>query len=166
MAGRPGDRDKAGATVLPAQAPVAVTDLLGRRITLARPAQRIVLAQGRLLSLLELLHPDPVSLLSGWATDLPVVLPDEHAAWVRRFPGLAQLPSLGRQVAAGLNIEQLVALQPDLVLLSRGAAGALDTQGRSAVVQKIEGLGLTTAVIDCMARPLVETAPSISVRAR
>ncbi|WP_159994473.1 ABC transporter substrate-binding protein [Roseomonas sp. 18066] len=149
--------------LLRAQAPVAVTDRLGRRVALARPAQRIVLAQGRLLSLMGLIHPDPVSLLAGWASDLPVVLPDEYAAWTRRFPVLASLPSLGRQVAAGMNIEQLVTLQPDLVLLSRGAAGTLDAQGRSAVVERIEALGLKTAVIDCMARPLVETAPSISV---
>jgi iron complex transport system substrate-binding protein len=146
-----------------AQAPIRVTDLLGRPVSLPRPPRRIVLGQGRLLGLMGLLHPDPASLLAGWASDMPIVLPDEYAAWRRRFPGLAQVPQLGRRILADLSLESVLQLQPDLVLLSRNSIEPIGRDGRSEVLERVAALGLTCAVIDCMDDPLRDTLPSIRI---
>lgn len=145
-----------------AQEAIRVTDLLGRPVALPRAPRRIVLGQGRLLTLMGLLHPEPVSLLAGWSSDMAAALPDEHAAWLRRFPALATLPQLGRRLLADASLEALVQLRPDLVLLNRLNIAA-DAQGRSEVLDRLASLGIPTAVVDCMADPLRETLPSIRI---
>ncbi|WP_211207944.1 ABC transporter substrate-binding protein [Teichococcus cervicalis] len=144
-------------------APVTVTDLLGRRVSLPRPPRRIVLAQGRLLGTMGLLHPDPVALLAGRASDMAQALPDEEAAWTARFPALRGVPQLGRRILADMSVESVLALQPDLVLLTRGAIAPLDARGGSEVLARLERLGLTAAVVDFMADPLAETLPSLAI---
>lgn len=146
-----------------AQETVVVSDLLGRTVRLDRPARRIVLGQGRLLSLMGLLHPDPVSLLAGWASDLPVVLPDEYSLWRKRFPEIDTVPQLGRRVLGDMSLEAVVQLQPDLILLNRMNAGAVDAEGRGETLDKVAALGIPVAVIDCMAEPLRDTLPSIGI---
>ncbi|MDQ1077903.1 ABC transporter substrate-binding protein [Pseudoroseomonas cervicalis] len=144
-------------------APVTVTDLLGRRVSLPRPPRRIVLAQGRLLGTMGLLHPDPVALLAGRASDMAQALPDEEAAWTARFPALRGVPQLGRRILADMSVESVLALQPDLVLLTRGAIAPLDARGGSEVLARLERLGLTAVVVDFMADPLAETLPSLAI---
>jgi iron complex transport system substrate-binding protein len=146
-----------------AEEPVTVTDLLGRTVRLPRRARRIVLGQGRLLSLMGLLHPDPASLLAGWATDLAVVFPDEYALWRRHSPALADIPQLGRKVLGDISLEAVLTLQPDLILLNRLNIGMVDAQGRSEIVDKVAALGIPVAVIDCMANPMRDTLPSIGI---
>ncbi|MBP0495580.1 ABC transporter substrate-binding protein [Roseomonas indoligenes] len=149
--------------LLRAQGSIAVTDLLGRQVRLPRTPRRIVLGQGRLLSLMGLLHPDPVSLLVGWASDLVEVFPDEYAVWTRHSPGLAGIPQLGRKILADFSLEAAVAQQPDLILLNRLNIAPVDARGRSEVLAKVESLGVPVAVIDCMADPMRDTLPSIAI---
>ncbi len=144
-------------------APVRVRDLLGRQVTLPHPPRRIVLAQGRLLNMMGLLHPDPVSLLAGWATDMIQALPDEAAAWQRRFPALGHVPRLGRRILADMSVEAVLAVQPDLVLLTRGALGPVDARGNSEVLARLEAMGLPAIVVDFMSNPLEDTLPSLAI---
>lgn len=142
-----------------------IRDLLGREVVLPQPPRRIALGQGRLLVLMGLVHPDPASLLCGWASDMTVVLPDEHAAWLSRFPALRQVPLLGRRMMDDIALETIVGLQPDLLLLSRQGAMA-NAQGQSAVLSRFAELGIPVVVIDCMEAPLRDTLPSIDILGR
>nr|WP_305123333.1 ABC transporter substrate-binding protein [Roseomonas sp. GC11] len=90
-------------------------------------------------------------------------LPDEAAAWARRFPALAGVPALGRRILADLSVEAVLALQPDLVLLTRGAIAPLDARGGSEVLARLERLGLPCLVVDFMADPLADTLPSLAL---
>jgi len=150
-------------TVLRAQEAVTVTDLLGRRVTLPRTAKRIVLGQGRLLPIMGLLHPDPASLLAGWAGDLRIVLPDENEAWLKRFPDIARIPEIGRQMAADMSIESVAMLQPDLIILTRNGIRPVDRNGRSEALEKVAALGIPIVVVDFTTSPLTETARSLRV---
>lgn len=138
-------------------------DLLGRRIRLPRPANKIVLGQGRFLSMLGMVHPNPIDILAGWADDLKSVFPNEANAWQQRFPSLKTLPVIGARIGSDYAIENLLMLQPDLVLISRFAAGPVDEDGETAFIRSLTKAGLTVAVIDFAQDPLNDTGPSLRI---
>ncbi len=152
-----------GVAALSARAePVRVTDVLGRTVTLPAPAKRIVLAQGRQLNALGLIHPDPVSLLAGWGNDYPRQNADAYALYVAKFPAIANLPTVGDGTApANFSFEKAVALSPDLVILSRSLAG--DRRGPSDLIEKFEAAGIPVVVIDFFLQPLRDTVPSLRI---
>lgn len=62
----------AAAGLLPARpgysnTPLSVTDMAGRTVGLSQPPKRIVLLEARDILSMALLHPDPASLVVGWA---------------------------------------------------------------------------------------------------
>ncbi|RYE29264.1 MAG: ABC transporter substrate-binding protein [Hyphomicrobiales bacterium] len=149
-------------TALPALAatPVVATDVLGRTVRLSAPAKRIVLAQGRQLNALGLIHPDPVSILAGWGSDLERQNPDGIARYRARFPAIDALPLVGDGgTAAGFSLEQAIALGPDLVVLSKSLAGT--RRGPGDLVEKLETAGIPVAVVDFYLEPLRDTVPSL-----
>ncbi len=144
-------------SVLRAQT-VRATDLLGHAVELPRPARRIVLTQGRHLAVLNLLLPDPVAPVVGWAADMRVGAVAETAAMLRRYPQLAAMPEVGRG-PQDIAPEAVVALQPDLVLLSRSAAAAAG----APLLRVLDAAGIPHAVVDFFVDPLRDTAPSLRV---
>ena len=53
-----------------ADGPVTFKDITGQTISLPHPAKRILLAEGRQIIAISLIHPDPVSVLAGWLGDM------------------------------------------------------------------------------------------------
>lgn len=142
-----------------------VRDLLGREIKLSQPAKRVVLGQGRFLSMMGMVHPDPLGVLVGWANDLSVAFPDEAAAWFKRHPILKTLPVIGQRSGSDYALEKILMLNPDLVLVSRFAAGLADRSGSSASIEGLTSAGLNVAVIDFAQDPLKDTVPSLKILA-
>ncbi|MGX9962923.1 ABC transporter substrate-binding protein [Roseomonas sp. F4] len=143
-----------------AQAPRRITDLLGREVTLRGPARRLVLAQGRHVLALALLHPDPVSLLVGWGSDLRQMNPPDYAAVRARFPAADAVPLVGRSTMDTLSIEAVLTARPDAVVLSRGGSMAGDAR---ALADRLSGYGVPTLVVDFFADPLRDTLRSIAI---
>ncbi|HEV7337791.1 MAG TPA: ABC transporter substrate-binding protein [Bosea sp. (in: a-proteobacteria)] len=152
-----------GMIATPAAAqPVTVTDLAGRTVTLPGPAKRIVLAQGRQLNGLGLLHPDPISLLAGWGSDHKRQNPDAYARYAAKFPALETLPTVGDGgTQDGFSFEKAVSLAPDLVILSQSLAGS--RHGPGDLVSRFEAAGITVAVVDFYLQPLRDTVRSLRV---
>ncbi|WP_439598260.1 ABC transporter substrate-binding protein [Falsiroseomonas sp.] len=140
------------------QGPVAVRDLAGREVRLPRPARRIVLTQGRHLPVLSLLHPDPLSLVAGWASDLRQASAQEYAQLRALNPAVDRIPIIGRGPSDTVSFESIVALQPDLVLLSR-----YTTAAAGGLAGRLDAAGIPSAVIDFFADPLAESEPSLAV---
>lgn len=145
---------------------VVVRDLLGREIRLAKPASRVVLGQGRFLSMIGMVHPDPLAILAGWADDLNTIFPNEAAAWTSRFPSLKTLPVIGRRAGSDYVIENLLMLQPDLVLISRFNAGPVESDGSTAFIRTLTQAGLNVAVVDFAQDPLKDTVSSLRILSR
>lgn len=142
--------------------PIAVTDLLGRNVTLPGPAKRIVLAQGRQLNALGLLHPDPISLLAGWGTDHRRQNPDAYARYLAKFPAMENVPTVGDGgTQDGFSFEKAVSLSPDLVILSLSLANA--RAGAGDLVQRFEAAGIKVAVVDFYLQPMRDTLPSLRI---
>ncbi|WP_332684133.1 ABC transporter substrate-binding protein [Bosea sp. (in: a-proteobacteria)] len=140
--------------------PVTVTDLAGRTITLPGSAKRIVLAQGRQLNALGLIHADPASLLAGWGADQKRQNPDAYARYAAKFPAIAAIPTVGYGATPeSFSFERTVSLAPDLVILSLSLAGT--RHGPSDLVERFEAAGIPVAVLDFYLQPLRDTVPSL-----
>lgn len=149
---------------IPAQAEIRLQDIAGRDVVLEKPATRILLAQGRHLPALALIHPDPVSILSGWQSDMQRQDPATYDLFRRKFPALDTLPVVGNGVPENFSIERALALQPDVAILSWYVAGmAAGSKEPSAVVKRFESAGIPVVIVDFFANPLRETAPSIRI---
>ncbi|MBO1074552.1 ABC transporter substrate-binding protein [Roseomonas marmotae] len=142
-----------------AQAPIQVTDVLGRSVTLPGPARRVLLTQARHVLAMSLLHPDPVSLVVGWGDDLRRMNPPDYAAVRARFPQADKVPVISRGRADGISFEAIVTLQPDLVVFS---LGALRLVGET-LPDQLAAVGIPNIVIDFFNDPMKNTRQSIRV---
>lgn len=144
-------------------APIQVTDILGRQVTLPAPAHRIVLAQARHFQVLSLLAPDPAALLAGWSDELRTSFAPDYQAAQQRFPSLAQVPVVGRHTPDSFSVERTLALRPDLVVMTASFAGLAPGQpaSESPLVGRLEAAGVPVIVIDFFLQPMAHTVPSL-----
>lgn len=149
---------------MPARAePITVTDVLGRELTLPRPAQRVVLAQARHLPVLALIHPDPASVLVGWSDEFKTSFSNDYADYVKAFPQLERVPIVARHTADTFSVENTLALRPDLVVMTAAFAGVRPGGGpdESPLLRRFAAAGVPVAVIDFFVDPLQNTVPSL-----
>ncbi|MDE1567523.1 ABC transporter substrate-binding protein [Aquabacter sp. P-9] len=140
-------------------APVTLVDIVGRKVTLPQPAQRIVLAEGRQIITLALISPDPVSLVAGWSADLRRRDPATYGLVRAKFPKADDIPLVGEGSDESFSVEKTLALSPDLVVLS-GRLGA----GRPAeMVRQFEAAGIPVVFVDFFAHPFENTLPSLKI---
>src|SRR5690606_3480276 len=130
-------------------------------VTLPAPAKRIVLAQGRQLNALGLIHPDPLSLLAGWGNDFQRQMGEAYALYRTKFPAIDTLPIVGDSTPTGFSIEKTVALNPDLVVLSLSVAGT--RRGPGDLVERLEAAGIPVVVVDFYLKPFRDTVPSLRI---
>lgn len=149
-----------GTSAVRASDTISVTDIVGRQVTVKRPVKRIVLGEGRQILALGLIHPDPASLLAGWPDDLKRQDKVTYAAYAKKFPALDYVPVIGRGNEATFSIEQALATNPDLVLLSGGYGPSAKSGG---IIDRFTSAGIPVAFVDFVAKPLENTLPSIRV---
>lgn len=143
--------------------PITVTDAVGRSVTLQAPAKRIILTQARHLQVLALLHPDPVSILAGWSDEFRTSFSNEYQSYLEHFPAIAKIPVVGRHTADTFSVEQALALQPDLVLLTASFAGIGKGQdpNDSLIIRQFQSAGIPVLIIDFFVQPMENTVPSL-----
>ena len=141
-----------------ARADVTVTDIAGREVTLPAPAKHIVLGEARHVTILGLIHDDPVALVSGWrqirALDEPTM-----EAYRRRFPAIDQIVPVGAG-SSGISAEAIIALHPDLVVLT--LIDQNDTAMQVAT-QRIEAAGIPIVYVDFFSHPQENSIPSLRI---
>ncbi|OZI75219.1 ABC transporter substrate-binding protein [Bordetella genomosp. 12] len=91
-----------------------ITDLAGRQQPLAALPRRIVLLEARDILTMALLHPDPARLVVGWAAADRI----DSAELQARYERQGRIPAVGKQTAATVSLEGILALAPDLVVAS------------------------------------------------
>lgn len=141
------------------KAAAPIVDLRNRELTISTPVSRLTVDDGRYLIALALIHPDPVSVLSGWSGDVNRISPEMYAAFTKRFPRLADLPTTPSS-AADFNVEQVLAAQPQVAVVSLGP-GPTDAQ-----VAQLEAAGVGVAFIDFFSHPFENQAKSLSLLGR
>lgn len=126
-----------------ALAEIKVTDVKGREVTLAKPAERIVLG---------FYYEDYLAVGGPGALDKVVALslstwkdwrPKQFAAYEKALPNLAAIPDVGNTEDGNFSIEKVIAAKPDLLIL---AAWSYDALGEG--IKQIEAAGIPIVTLD------------------
>lgn len=146
---------------LPVRAEIQLTDILGRHVTLADPAHRIVLGEARHIAVLGLIHSDPVALVAGWRTDKSLD-PESLKVWRARFPAMDAIAPVGSG-NRGISVESVIALKPDLLVLSLIDA---EDPAMETARDKIEAAGIPVIYVDFFSHPQQNSIPSLRILAK
>ncbi|MDQ0457776.1 ABC transporter substrate-binding protein [Rhizobium paknamense] len=95
-----------------AEQPIKLTDMAGREVTLPALPKRIILLEAHDLFTMSLLHPDPASLVAGWAA----VDRMDSDFLVKHLSNGHDIPVVGKQSPDTVSVEALISLAPDLVV--------------------------------------------------
>lgn len=146
-------------------APVEVTDVAGRTVTVERPVARFVLGEGRTIPLLAMLRPDdPVKGLVGMMSPLRWAWPEAEARLLERFPGIAEIPLFGAGSAASVSAEMIIDLEPQVAIFGLADHGPGPRNGE--LLAQLEAAGITVVFVDFRLDPLANTVPSIALLGR
>ena len=141
--------------------PLTVTDALGRSVTIPKPPKAILLGSGFNLVALSLIHPDPVSLLAGWAGDLKSDNPEIYESFRRKFPAIEALPLIGD--GNTVSLEAALSVRADLAILANWQAE--NDLGRQAIGM-LEQAGVPVLVVNFNTDVLRATPENIRLLGR
>jgi iron complex transport system substrate-binding protein len=138
-----------------------VTDLAGRTVKIPADPHRILLGESRLLMATSLLEgKQPLARIVGWQGDLPAMDPQTFNAYAEQFPGIKQIPLIGKATEDSISDEKALSLKPDLAIFSLAGHGP---SRYSALVKQLEATGTTVVFVDFRLHPLQNTIPSIKL---
>lgn len=141
--------------------PITVTDITGRAVTLDGPADRVILGEGRQIFFAAVLDgEDPFQRVVGWRDDLLQAAPESYALYAEKFPQIADIPTFGGFKDGTFDIEQAVALDPDVMILNLEAKAATDEAGYE---EKLAKVGIPIVYVDFREKPFEHTAQSMQI---
>ena len=141
--------------------PIEITDVTGRTVTLKKPAERVVLqwsgAGGPFFTISALMGKDTPKVIAGMDTSLQQYRADMWKHFTTEMPELAKIPEVGTVGDKNFNVEQVVALHPDVIFIPVD----LKNQYESDAKQKLDEAGVQTIYIDYHAENLEKHQKSI-----
>ncbi|WP_420327878.1 ABC transporter substrate-binding protein [Mameliella sp.] len=141
--------------------PITVTDITGRDVTLDGPADRVILGEGRQIFFAAVLDgEDPFQRVVGWRDDLLQAAPESYALYAEKFPQLDEIPTFGGFKDGTFDIEQAVALDPDVLILNLEAKAATD---EADYEEKLAKVGIPIVYVDFREKPFEHTAKSMQI---
>ncbi|MCV6626618.1 MAG: ABC transporter substrate-binding protein [Cellvibrionaceae bacterium] len=150
---------------LPAWAQIELTDIAGRNISLAKPAERIVLGEGRFVAALGVLGlTQPLAKVAGMMNEFPLYDPASYARYRQAYPEIEKIAKFGHTNEASVSIEKLLSLQPDLAIF--GLSGHGPGARSKHIIDRFKAAGIPILFIDFRQQPLLNTAPSMSLIAK
>lgn len=147
-----------------AAGPVQVLDVAGRSVAVQAPVRRMIMGEGRQAYLVAALdRQDPFGRVVGWRDDFRKSDLDGYTAYERQYPQIARLPSFGGWKDGAFDIEQVIALRPDIVVMNLESKVAIDDGG---LIGKLERVGIPIAFVDFREKPFENAERSIAVMAQ
>jgi iron complex transport system substrate-binding protein len=131
----------AGIAPVVAAQTVTVVDMAGREVSFPALPKRIVLLEASDVITMSLLHPDPASLLVGWAA---VDRIDSDLTQQRILNGHS-IATVGKLSPDTLSLEGLIALQPDLVVTTAFMTPEGD---ETSLVERLKQVGIPVVFSD------------------
>ncbi|RZK92780.1 MAG: iron ABC transporter substrate-binding protein [Pedobacter sp.] len=137
---------------------VVVKDVLGRTITLKKPAKKVLLGEGRDLITLNILDPNPVNLIASWSADFKKG--SEYADYKAAFPAVDKIPVVGTN-AATFSVEKAIASKPEVAIFSIKGHGPGQTH--KEIIAALQSAGIPVIFIDFRTDPFKNTVPSMRI---
>ncbi len=126
-----------------ARAEVSLTDVAGRKVTLAAPGERVVLGF-YFEDFIAIVGPGAIDRLAGVSLHYwKGYRPQQYATYLKAFPKVAGLVDVGDVDNGTMSAEKIVAARPDAVVLSQGQYDYL-----GAAAATIEAAGIPIVVVD------------------
>lgn len=132
-------------------APLTVTDMAGRTLQLPGTPKRIVLLEARDIISMAMLHPDPASLVVGWAATDRI----DSQFLKERFEEGHRIEVVGKQTPDTVSLEGLVSLSPDLVVANLYMA---PQGGGDLLVERLESVGIPVIFSDVSSNANIDTS--------
>ncbi|WP_165351053.1 ABC transporter substrate-binding protein [Ciceribacter ferrooxidans] len=142
-----------------AEAEIVTTDLKGREVHLRAPARRLAVDDARTIIALSFVGEKAPALVAAWPHDVARIGEDLYQTYRARFPQIDGLPQIASN-QQNLAVEEIVAANPDLVVLS------LYSHVAPEEIAQIEALGIPVAYVDFTLDPLAHTGESIRLLGR
>lgn len=139
-----------------ARADIILNDLKGRTITLAKPASRVLVDDGRLILALSFLTDDPVSRVAAWPHDVDRFGRELYVTYRQKFPAIETLPKSASS-AQDMLVEQVLAVKPDLVVLS------LYSPPAEQQLAQLDQAGIRVIFVDFVADPFANADDSLEI---
>ena len=141
-----------------------VTDVIGRTVNVKTPVRRMILGEGRQTYLLAALEgAAPFDRVVAWRDDFRKADLDGYTLYEKQFPHIAKLPTFGGWKEGAFDVEQVIALQPDVVVMNLEAKVAIDDGG---LIAKLERVGIPVVFIDFREKSFANAERSIAVMAQ
>ncbi len=138
---------------------VTLKDVTGRDVQIEVPVKNVILGEGRQIYFLAALDKEnPFQHVVGWRDDLPKADPETYQAYLAKYPEIAKLPTFGGMKEGTFNIEQAVALKPDVILMNVDAKTATEEAG---YIEKLGAVGIPLVYVDFREKPMENTEPSM-----
>ncbi|WP_394893573.1 ABC transporter substrate-binding protein [Mesorhizobium sp. AaZ16] len=138
---------------------VSLTDITGRQVEVNVPVERVILGEGRQVYLVAALDTeDPFKRIVGWREDFSQADPDNYAAYLEKFPGMAKIPTFGGFKDGTFDVEQAVSLKPDVILMNIESKQATED---AKYIEKLAAAGIPLVYVDFRERPFTNTEPSM-----
>nr|WP_295742731.1 ABC transporter substrate-binding protein [uncultured Acidocella sp.] len=142
-----------------AAAPITVTDMAGRTVTLDGVPQRIALQDGRVGMDLALLNrAAPFQDVVVWNNLLKRAQPGLWALMVKKWPAAAAIPDMGFDDNGEVNVEQLIADKPQLLIAELRARPVLEQDG---AMKALAEAGIKVLFVDDAEHPVPDAAKSV-----
>jgi iron complex transport system substrate-binding protein len=150
----------ASAIVQPAAAEmVTVTDIAGRTVSVKAPVEKVILGEGRQIYFVAALdNEDPFSRIVGWRDDFKKADNDGYHQYLEKFPEMETLPTFGGMKDGTFNVEQAVALKPDVIIMNIDSLKATEEGGYH---RKLADVGVPVVYVDFREKPMENTEPSM-----
>lgn len=137
---------------------ITLKDVLGRTITLKKPAKKVLLGEGRDLITLNILDPNPVNLLASWSADFKKG--SEYADYKAAFPAIEKIPVVGTN-SETFSVEKAIASKPEVAIFAVKGHGP--GQSHKEIISALQAAGIPVVFIDFRIDPFKNTAPSMRI---
>lgn len=143
-----------------ADAALTVKDAAGRTIEFAEMPDRIVLAEGRAAYATALLQENPLDNIVAYGQDLVKNAGAFRDKLLELQPEAKDLPAIGMIQKGDVTVENLLAQDPDVVIMTLDQKKAAEEAG---MIADMDAAGITYAYIDFRQKPLENTTVSMQL---
>ncbi|MCA1939677.1 MAG: ABC transporter substrate-binding protein [Caenispirillum bisanense] len=140
---------------------VTIRDVAGREVALDVPVDKVILGEGRQIYMVAALDTeDPFKRVVAWRDDLGQADPDTYSAYKAKYPFIDDIPTFGGIKDGTFDVEQAVALDPDVLIMNIESKAATDDAG---LIAKLDQVDIPVIYVDFREKPMENTEKSMHI---